>query len=89
MPVVDDAFGRAGIITEAERLQRGVVLGGLAADVNRRLALSIGDGKVLMPVSGSCKTAESNSVGKDTKFGGYKRKPCLWKSACSNTGISL
>lgn len=53
MPVVDDAFGRAGIITEAKRLQRGVVLGGLAADVNRGLALSIGDGKVLMPVSGS------------------------------------
>lgn len=73
MPVVDDVSGRAGIITEAKGLQRGVVLGGLAADVNGRLALSIGDGKVLMPVSGSCETAESNSVGKDTKFGGEKQ----------------
>lgn len=70
MPVVDDVSGRAGIVTEAQRLQRGVVLGRLAADVNWGLALPIGDGKVLMPVSGSCKTAESNSVGKDTKFGG-------------------
>lgn len=70
MPVVDNVSGRAGIIAEAKRLQRGVVLGGLAADVNGGLALSIGDGKVLMPVSGSCKTAKRNSVGKDTKSGG-------------------
>lgn len=55
MPVVDDGSGRAGIVAEAERLKRGVVLGGLAANINGGLALSIGDGEVFVPVSGSCK----------------------------------
>lgn len=75
MPVVDYVPGRAGVITEAERLQRGVVLGRLAANVDRGLALPIGDGKVFVPVSRSCKTAKSSSVGKDAKFGDYKRSP--------------
>lgn len=57
MPVVDYVSSCAGIVTEAERLQRGVVPGGLAADGNRGLALSVGDGEVFVPVSGSCKTA--------------------------------
>lgn len=75
MPVVDDVPSRAGIVTEAERLQSGVVLGGLAADGNRGLALSIGDGEVFVPVSGSCKTKrKSSSVGRDTKVGGRKWK---------------
>lgn len=72
MPVVDDAPSRAGVITEAERLQRGVVLGRLAADGNGGLALSIGDGEVFVPVSGPCKTALGSSVGKDVKLGGHK-----------------
>lgn len=67
MPVVDDAFGSAGVITEAERLQRGVVPGGLAADSDWRLALSIGDGEVLVPVSGSCGTAQSGEHGHEAQ----------------------
>lgn len=50
MPVVDDGFGRAGIVAEAEGLQRGVVAGGFGADGDGRLALPIGDGEVLVPV---------------------------------------
>lgn len=61
MPVVDDGFGRAGIVAEAEGLQRWVVAGGLAADVDGRLALPIGDGKVLVPVRGSCKRTRGGS----------------------------
>lgn len=61
VPVVDDGFGRAGIVAEAEGLQRGVVAGGFGADGDGRLALPIGDGEVLVPVRGSCKRARGGS----------------------------
>lgn len=57
VPVVDNGFSRAGIVAETERLQSRIVLGGLGADGNRGLALSLGNGEVLVPVSGSYKTA--------------------------------
>lgn len=88
MPVVDDAFGSAGIITKAERLQRGVVPGRLAADSDGRLALSIGDGEVLVPVSGSCGTAQSGSVGTATKLRGCRGHPHLDKPRRFNNALS-
>lgn len=66
MPVVDDVPGRAAIVAEAQRLQGGVVPGGLAADVDGRLALPVGDGEVLVPVSGSWKSRKKKQLSGET-----------------------
>lgn len=51
--VVDDPPGRHLLVGKNRRLQRGVVKHPLGVDVNRGLALAIGNGEVLEPVLGS------------------------------------
>lgn len=69
MAVVDNSLRGRLLVVNSQRLQGSVMNSRFGVDVNRGLALSLGNGEVLMPVLGSWgwkETCESPSVGKDT-----------------------
>lgn len=51
--VVDDPPGRHLLVGNNQRLQRGVMKRRLGVDLNRGLALALGNGEVLEPMLGS------------------------------------
>ena len=50
MTIVEDPQGSCLTIGNRQGLQGRVILGCMSVDVNRGLALSLGNGEVLMPV---------------------------------------